>query len=247
MSLSSEIKRRAGLDWARVFARLGSTNEYARERELPDGDGLVLALTQTAGRGRGSNRWWSTEGSLTATFVFRAVDGMSPQEVPLRAGLAAMETAARFLTLDRRDHLRLKWPNDVLALDRGHAKKLAGLLCERVRERDIIGVGLNVANDFSAAPEDVKRRAISIKELGAAPPKLADVVVALAVAIRAERETHDWHTRFTAAHFLNQRAITVTDADGAVHGVCEGIEPDGRLILRVNHERRLLTTGTVSF
>ena len=30
-------------------------------------------------------------------------------------------------------------------------------------------------------------------------------------------------------------------------GVCEGIETDGRLILRVDGERRLITYGTVAF
>src|SRR5689334_5752658 len=97
MSTSTQIKTRAGLDWARVFARLESTNTYATSRALPPGEGVVLAMTQTAGRGRGGNQWWSAKGSVTATFVLRAIDGMSPQEVPLRAGLAVLSAAARYL------------------------------------------------------------------------------------------------------------------------------------------------------
>ena len=250
MSLTDEIKRRSGLDWARVFSRLTSTNTYALQSaqndKLPMGNGVVIALTQTAGRGRGGNRWWSTAGSVTATFVFIVIPEMTPQEVPLRAGLAVLSTAARYLRDP--DQLRLKWPNDVLAVSQGNAKKLAGLLCERVRDCDIIGIGMNVENDFSAAPEDVRRRAISLRELGAVPtPSIADVIVDLAIALRAERDAADWHTRFTQSHYLNHRNITISQDGMPLTGVCEGIETDGRLILRVDGERRLITYGTVAF
>lgn len=250
MSLTAQIKHAARVDFVRVFPRLTSTNTYAvnsiEASRLPAGEGVIIAMTQTGGRGRGNNRWWSTAGSVTATFVMRAVDGMSPAQVPLRAGLAVLETAARFVP--DRDSLRLKWPNDVLAVTATGAKKIAGILCERVRGYDIIGIGLNVGNDFSAAPEDVRRRAVSLRELGASPaPPIADVIVTLAIALRAERDAADWLTRFSGVHYLNGRAITVSEDGRSVSGVCEGVQPDGRLVLRVGGKRKLISGGTVGF
>src|SRR4051794_14904109 len=77
--------------------RLRSTNDHAAALRR-HGDlyapSIVLTGHQLAGRGRGSNTWWSGPGSLTATFVLAADDAIAPHQVPLIAGLAVRNAAA---------------------------------------------------------------------------------------------------------------------------------------------------------
>src|SRR5688572_17807249 len=78
---------------------IGSTSDRALalaaegETELPL---LVLADEQTAGRGRGANRWWTSPGALTFSLVFEAPpDRLPPQrwpQVALAAGVAVCES-----------------------------------------------------------------------------------------------------------------------------------------------------------
>jgi BirA family biotin operon repressor/biotin-[acetyl-CoA-carboxylase] ligase len=133
---------------------MGSTSDRAvelggrDEAELPL---LVLAERQTAGRGRGTNRWWSDDGALTFSVVLEARRERLPPsrwpQVALVAGVAVCEALQRIAP---RAKLQVKWPNDVYFgdgyLDGG---KICGILCESIpgwRDRLVVGVGVNVNN-----------------------------------------------------------------------------------------------------
>jgi BirA family biotin operon repressor/biotin-[acetyl-CoA-carboxylase] ligase len=128
---------------------LGSTSDRAIELaargdvELPL---LVVADEQTAGRGRGTNRWLSSAGALTFSLVVEAPAALLPQarwpEVALVAGLAVCRALKEFCP---RSDLRVKWPNDVYL----EGQKVCGILSESVtgwRERLVLGIGVNVNN-----------------------------------------------------------------------------------------------------
>ena len=163
-----------------VHAELGSTND--RARELIAGDAalpaLVVAERQTAGRGRGANRWWSTDGALTFSI---AIDAAQLRLSPEQNGLLSLATAVAIVDAIRETTgftAGIKWPNDVYLND----KKLAGLLIESPRPgRLVIGVGINVANRFDEAPAEVRHRATSLVEY--APAKRQAVLVAFLGAI----------------------------------------------------------------
>src|SRR5438128_356066 len=80
------------------YESLPSTNDLALERvrqsdlELPL---LILADEQTAGRGRGSNRWWSSSGALTFSLILEPSQFGIPQaawpRIALTAGLSVCE------------------------------------------------------------------------------------------------------------------------------------------------------------
>ncbi len=126
------------------FACIDSTNTWAKahtDQWDPKGVTLVTASEQTAGRGRFNRQWVSPPHlNLYATFCFwfdlqRTDSGHIPQLL----ALAAVQTLEKegFLPL-------LKWPNDVLL----QGKKIAGILCETVMEKEkrgiVCGIGLNV-------------------------------------------------------------------------------------------------------
>jgi len=223
------------------YPRLRSTSSHAavlRRRGDLFAPAVVLTGHQLAGRGRGSNSWWSGEGSLTVTFALAADDSMAAHHVPLLAGLAVRAAAAE---LAGTDDVQLKWPNDLL--HRG--RKLAGLLCERVDKADLVGVGLNVNCDAGDVPANLRDRVTSLNAVAGRPADMTDALLAVARHLHRTLAHRDQGT-FAAAlreydrhHALVGRRVTVIGGPGepAVTGRCEGLDETGRLLLR---ERRTL-------
>jgi len=91
---------------------------------------VVLADTQTEGRGRCGRSWVSPTGGLYTTFLLQPTPLM-----PLRTGLA-LAAALTGMSIDA----QLKWPNDVLVSGR----KIAGMLVEMHGGVAFLGLGVNV-------------------------------------------------------------------------------------------------------
>ena len=222
------------------FTRVRSTNDHAarlRRAKRLFAPSIVLTSRQLAGRGRGANRWWSNEKSLTLTFVLPIAEHLQPQQVPLIAGLAvrnALEEISGVHTI------QLKWPNDLLHDDR----KLAGLLCERVHGADLIGVGINVNQAARNLPKALRGRSISLLQLTGAPLDMNAVVAALARHVHTRLSRHNDHhfgavlREYDRYHALLGRRIAVTrdvvarDGIQPLAGVCVGLDATGRLLLR---------------
>jgi BirA family biotin operon repressor/biotin-[acetyl-CoA-carboxylase] ligase len=237
----SELRQRVRPFRLHWFARLRSTNDHAaamRNRKTLFAPAIVLASSQTAGRGRGTNTWWSGAGCITATFVLPVVEHFQPHQVPLIAGLAARGALEELVGTA---HIRLKWPNDLLLSD---DRKVAGLLCERVQGADLIGIGVNVNVARSRLPRSLLDRAASMRELTGAPVSLNDVVAALArhlferLARPAEHQFSQLLREYDRHHALPGRRIAVAASDDAkpLAGVCVGLDRMGRLLLRDAHD-----------
>src|SRR5262249_38308999 len=128
---------------------IGSTSDRAMEIGALDETALpllVVAEQQTAGRGRGADRWWSAKRALTVSLVLDAPHDRLPADrwpqVALLAGVAVCEALQG---LAPRAELRVKWPNDVYLAD----GKVGGILCESIAgmsDRLVVGIGVNVNN-----------------------------------------------------------------------------------------------------
>src|SRR3954471_14867959 len=158
------------------FTRLKSTNDHAaalRKQHKLFAPAIVLTPHQIAGRGRGSNTWWSGDGSLTVTFVLPVQDHRLPHQIPLIAGLSVRNAIASHTGID---DIQLKWPNDLLF----HGKKLAGLLCERLDHVDLIGLGLNVNVDQKRVPKALRERVTSLSEISNLKFSSTDLLIDIA-------------------------------------------------------------------
>jgi BirA family biotin operon repressor/biotin-[acetyl-CoA-carboxylase] ligase len=151
--------RRAGRT-VRGLAGVDSTMSEA-ERWIsagaPDG-ALVVAATQSAGRGRMGRSWSDHAGSsLLCSVLLRApVPPALVGLVPLAAGVACARAVAG--VTGRR--ASLKWPNDVLI----DGRKVAGLLVEGHAGADaafVVGLGVNLGN--AAVPDGMEDVAASLE------------------------------------------------------------------------------------
>jgi BirA family biotin operon repressor/biotin-[acetyl-CoA-carboxylase] ligase len=228
---------------------LRSTNDHAallRKRGKLFAPAVVLTGHQIAGRGRGSNRWWSGQGSLTVTFVFPVEDHLSPHQVPLLAGLAVRDAAAELCGDDR---IALKWPNDVVY----QGLKLAGVLCERVSKADLIGVGLNVNIDPHKAPRALREQITSLAAIAGKPIEMTEAAISVArhlhrsLSRRGERLFAETIRRYDAHHALVGRKVSVIEAGSnkLITGRCGGLDSTGRLVLRDRRKVHPVIAGQV--
>jgi len=114
--------------------RTDSTNEEAKR--VPPIHGLcIVAREQTGGRGRRGRRWLSErDKGLYASFVLR-----KPEK---NLGILSLAFGySTFVTLSKLcEGFYLKWPNDVYF----NGKKVAGILLELLKDRLIVGIGINL-------------------------------------------------------------------------------------------------------
>ena len=150
-------------NYIHFLSSVTSTNDTAMEfaeKGCPEGT-VVVADTQTRGRGRAGRLWHSPKGvNLYFTVILRP--GMKLKDAPLITLMAAAASvqAIRKLTAVK---AAIKWPNDVLV----NGKKLGGILTEtKVRgeyiDVAVLGIGLNVNLDVSILPDELKLLATSL-------------------------------------------------------------------------------------
>lgn len=138
------------MDWPQGYGRrildsVDSTNaEAARIAPTLTGPEWILALRQTAGRGRRGRPWADPQGNFSATLVMRPNE--TPDRVALRSFVAALALYDACVAATGRESLfSLKWPNDVLL----NGGKLAGILLESTGSAQgvshiAIGIGVNL-------------------------------------------------------------------------------------------------------
>ena len=227
----------------REFDELDSTNEEARRLALAGERGPIwlLATRQTAGRGRRGRQWRSGEGNLFATLLIRPARP-KPEwaQLSFAAAIAVADMAARFA-----DRVAVKWPNDVLV----EGRKVSGILLETAGEALAIGIGINLTHH----PEGTEFPAISLKALGATPPK-PNVALTLLAA-----EFATWYDLWVSAGFAPIREAWLARSVGLGSrirarlpgkdyvGVFEGIDDEGALLLRDGNAIRPLSAADVFF
>lgn len=136
------------LSGIRYFDSLESTNDEAvRWAEAGAGDcSLVVADEQTAGRGRGSRRWFTPPGAALAFSLILHPKRAAPESPVARlTGLGAL-AVCRVLQTQYQLPAQIKWPNDVLLA----GKKVAGVLVEAAWlgnqiTHAVLGIGVNIA------------------------------------------------------------------------------------------------------
>jgi BirA family biotin operon repressor/biotin-[acetyl-CoA-carboxylase] ligase len=152
-----------------VLPEAASTNAEAADRAragAPEGT-VIVAESQTAGRGRQGRTWESPpRAGLTFSVVLRppAISGWLPLLAGLSVAVALQERAGV--------EAGVKWPNDVLisgesASGKTSERKVAGLLAEVPAGGDgaiVIGIGLNVTTRAGELPDE---RATSLAIEGA--------------------------------------------------------------------------------
>ena len=245
------IVRESFVDRVEHYRTLASTQERAHT-VAADGTGesavLIVADRQSAGRGRGANRWHTGEGSLAFSLLWDPRSwGLAPLAMPQRSLAAAVALVDTVTPLLPGHVVGLHWPNDVYVADR----KLAGILIDvLVDGRHILGVGVNTNNRLDDAPADVRPRAVSIVEMTQHGIDHTDFLIRLLRAIRTAFDPTgalgaEIGSRFNRLCLQIGGELTIDVGGKAATGVCAGIDPDGALLLDTPGGRRRFTCGVL--
>lgn len=111
---------------------IDSTQDYLKEKLKNGYNNIVVkADTQSLGHGRNGRSWASPLGGLWFSFDTEFCSDM----ITLTVGVAVREVCEQKFGCK----LMLKWPNDLLL----NGKKVAGIICQKIDDRVIVGVGVN--------------------------------------------------------------------------------------------------------
>jgi len=215
-----------------------STNlraEHIANEGAPEGT-VVIAETQSQGRGRRGRRWFSPPGEgIYVSIILRP--RVSPHEAPKLTVMASVAVADTLLSMMPLD-VAIKWPNDILI----NTKKVAGILTEISAEMDrvhyvIIGIGVNVNTPYDVFPPDIRDTATSIfMETGNACPRVKflrsflEVLESYYETFKREGFDPVMHRWKELTNVIGKQ-ITVDLIDHAYTGVVLDIDDDGFLLL----------------
>jgi BirA family biotin operon repressor/biotin-[acetyl-CoA-carboxylase] ligase len=245
-----------------VHEELASTQDEARRRivegraELPF---FIQALRQTAGRGRGENRWSAGEGAIAFTLAFDPAGiGLTADRVGTLSIATALAVCEALQPFSPTEPLAIKWPNDVYAAGR----KLCGILIETMPRPQggtavaLIGIGVNVNNEVPPSAVEGRAPAVNLAELAGKPlpaehgfrELMTNLLTALEREYRAlaqgdPQQAERWNARNLLA---GRRCQIQTQRDALpLAGIVERIEPDGALTLLTDAGRVTIRSGSI--
>jgi BirA family biotin operon repressor/biotin-[acetyl-CoA-carboxylase] ligase len=234
------------------FSELSSTNDYLKEKgTIGEREGLIiLADSQTTGKGRLNREWFSPKGGLYFSVLLRpmTLNLTKTPLITLTAGVAVAHVLHTALGLTP----HLKWPNDVL-LD---TKKVAGILVESTFigddiEYSVVGVGVNANTPLTEFPSELQQTTTTLQQWLQRPvnlPRLFGYLIG---------QLEFWYLRLrdqgSKAILAQYRRIcatlgshtTVDIGDQTLTGLAKDIGPDGSLILQTKAGRRVVSFGDV--
>lgn len=223
-----------------LFPEVGSTNTLAMEmasKGAPEG-AIILAETQTGGKGRRGRKWISPKGNLYVSVVLRPDIPLHKSSVITLMGAVAVASAIRGMSGVKAS---IKWPNDILI----SGKKVSGLLTEMSAEQDrvrhvVLGIGIDANMDLEALPPDVRAQTTTI---AAEAGRNIDRTALLRQLLR---ELDRWYGVFLAnrqdvlrewktLNVTTGNRVVISGAGEVLEGLAEGIDDEGRLIIRLDN------------
>lgn len=238
------------IDRVQVFEEIDSTNSESL-RQIQSGNTenrLVVASSQSAGKGRRGRQWLSPKNggiyfSLTRRF---SLEANALQCLSLLTAISVVDALHGLGASD----LQLKWPNDVLF----EKKKLAGILLELQQKESsrfvIFGVGVNI--ELSAdSVASIDRPVTDLKSIiGELPPQsilLAALLNELCknLSVFESNGFSSFEERWNALDCYRMSNIVIENGEGRIIGKSLGVNSDGALRIQTASGIQSINGGEV--
>lgn len=228
----------------RVFDEIDSTNTEAKRMILDGflGDALLVAHTQTAGRGRMGRHFYSPDQTGAYFSILHTLSTPLCDAVAITsAASVAVMRAIRSLTGIQTE---IKWVNDLYY----NGKKVCGILTEAASVGEsthvIVGIGINLNTaDFPAELTDI---AGSLGTQLNTAELIAQIYREISLYLR-DPDNRDWLTDYREHSCVIGRRVAWTEAGNTHGGIAESIDEDGALLIRDEKNNLVrLHTGEVS-
>jgi len=224
-----------------------STNEDAWEyiqNGISHGS-LFLTDTQTDGKGRRDNKWFSTpEKSLTFSFILHSKLELEKMGLlPLLTGISivrGIESATAIQT-------GLKWPNDIML----NEKKMGGILIESKQIQNglgvVVGVGLNINENAQNIPYTLRNNAISLAMFSRQTHSREQILSAILneFEILYNNQMDSIIPLWTDYCIHQDREVSFHSEQGKQQGIFQGISSQGHAEIQINGETQTFPSGVV--
>ncbi len=229
------------LDWLNTHR--GSERVEIIGSQLPR---LVIADSQTAGRGRLGRTWQAQQDGLAFSLVLSGCEEL----LSIAVGVAIAETIEHLAAPLR---CGLKWPNDVWI----NGKKVAGTLIERVdlpsQRHDgplvavVIGIGLNVGSSPNLSESETTSICEATGKWITRSAMLSELIPAVIDTVqRCQTDRDECLDAFRHRCALTGEMIRCSIDGQVVEGRCEGISLNGEMRIHTESGERVCRSGEVS-
>jgi BirA family biotin operon repressor/biotin-[acetyl-CoA-carboxylase] ligase len=230
------------------FNELSSTNSQAfglaNSRQISENE-IILARSQTQGRGRKDRTWISPSENLYFSLVLRPkISAAKISQISFIAITALRNSIAKIAN----NSVLAKWPNDLLIDE----KKVAGLLLESKISGEncefvVLGIGLNIESN----PDNVIFLAGNLKDFG--------ITISIELALQNfldefEKLYQNWHDFgfkgirklwLENAYKLGEK-ITVKLDEEKIEGIFEDLDEEGNLLLKTGEKVLKISAADVA-
>lgn len=241
------------------FDSVDSTNTKAKQlAELGEEEGtLVVAETQTAGKGRRGRNWKSEPGvGIWMTLLLRpALPPVKVSGITLLSALALTKAIQEICGI----RAEIKWPNDVIIAK----KKICGILTEMSSEENyvhyvVVGIGINA--NTTVFPKEIEETASSVFLQTGRQVNRCELIAGMI------RIFGEYYERFVKeqdlSSFVDEYNQVLANRDEEVRvyygmieqsapedtdtGIARGIDRDGALLVEIDGKIKRILSGEVS-
>ncbi|MBQ4572605.1 MAG: biotin--[Clostridia bacterium] len=210
---------------------------------------LVIALSQTGGRGRMGRSFYSPNGT-GIYFSLLLHPEFSAEKSLFLTVMAAVSVAETVMKYNKKD-VKIKWVNDIYI----DGKKVCGILTEgainsnKKLDYAVVGIGINVVAPENCFPDDIKDIATAIFP-GNTEEYIKEKIVA-DVVNRFFRmysgADKDYIRRYKEYSYLTGKEINIISGDNTRHATVLGITDECHLLVKnENDEIEEISSGDVS-
>lgn len=234
-----------------IFSELDSTNNYLKKlgSQGEKENTLVIAESQTAGRGRMGRSFYSPNGT-GIYFSLLLHPEFSAEKSLFLTVMAAVAVAKTVMKYNEND-VKIKWVNDVYI----DGKKVCGILTEgavnqqKMLDYAVVGIGINVIAPKNDFPEDIKDIATAIfteNTEGNIKEKIIADVVNKFFEMYNGKDT-DYVKRYKEYSYLTGKEINIISGENIRPATVLDITDDCHLLVKnENDEIEEISSGDVS-
>lgn len=236
------------------FDSVDSTQNFAMRLAKTDSGSVVIAESQTSGKGRLGRKWISPKGGIWMSIVLCPdIDVSKITLVPIAAAVALANAIEKTLALKT----ELKWPNDITL----NGKKIAGIIIDASIESSkidniVLGIGIN----YNVNPVEIEKKIRTkanyygvgtlVKNYKQKPAKLVQSFLEeleRILRLLADGKSQLIITQWTKRSSTIGKNVTVSSTTGTATGRAVRIDDDGSLVLKQRTGYARISAGDISY
>jgi len=215
------VKEILGFEDTIYFETIDSTNVLSGKMARAGKDNfLIIAKTQTGGKGRHNRKWYSPEGGIYFSFALNSTKlPFSPQLFSIASSIGVMN----FLNEQQVQNVEYRWPNDILV----NGKKICGILCELVDNIVIAGIGFNLNNEVF--DEEIEKIATSLYLEKKMTHKEEYALLEIMLSILKTASDKEKISQFLKDNPMKGKRILVKTGEKSFSGIVMGFKETGEI------------------